>query len=187
MNQERHVLKRAEISKMLSSIAGILLAGAFTFVLFALEKSDPSWGFWMVLIVAAASVVLSIVLSGAAIDSDSRLAYNLQALLLGGGFLGFAVLVPLSIPDKREDPGQVIASLLADSLGDSQMQRIAALEVRLSELEMNQQAMKNVSLMACDNENASPTKRVGRPAAARRCTCRKAPDAQAASSEASRM
>lgn len=157
MNGERHALKRAEISKMLSSIAGILLAGAFTFAFFAIEKSSPSWGFWIVLVGASASVVGSIIASGAAIDSDSNGTYVVQSLLLGLGFLGFAVLVPMSVPDKQEDPNRLIEALVT-SLGDSQSRRISALEARLAAIEARLHAAEARAIDQCGKENSSGEK-----------------------------
>lgn len=156
---DQNRLMQAEISKMLSSIAGILLAGGFTFVFFVLEKSDPSSWFWILLSLATAAVVLSIVASGKGMDVSSKKWYRGQALLLGLGLLGFASLLPFSVPSKRSDP---LLPLMEKSLAHQlsvETALLKTLESRIASLEKQALLEKNSAAAiskGCKRTPASP-------------------------------
>ena len=135
MSMEQRAAKRAEISKMLSSIAGVLIAGALTLTIFAVEKSNPGIYFWILLAISILCVTGSVVMSAAAIDEDSAGKYNMQSILLGIGLLGFISLVPFSLPDEREKSLPPVSLVMHNFATELHAKKISELEARIEKLE----------------------------------------------------
>lgn len=124
---------RAEISKMLASTAGILLAGTFTFSLFAIEKSEPTVWFWIALSLCVIFIVASIFACGMGMDSDSGPWYNRQAIFLAVGLLSFVALLPLSISAMAKDADAAAAVEQARQLAEYEA-RVDMLDARITSL-----------------------------------------------------
>lgn len=82
---------RLQNTGMLNNVAGILLAGLFSYLVFVLDKRSPGGIFWLLIIVGAAALVVSFIFSGRGIEKigTEHGYFNGQAIavLLGFGLM----------------------------------------------------------------------------------------------------
>ena len=131
-----------EISKMLTSIAGVILAGTLTFSLFALEKTEPTLIFWLVFGIGVSCIVSSIVCSGKGISRSSGNMYQWQAIFLFIGFAFFMCLLPLSWWSHKGAASAVSEDASPSSQLAALSQRWDEFDQRLSRLEAQMESQK---------------------------------------------
>lgn len=158
---------RAEISKMLSGIAGILLAGAFTFSVFAIEKTEPTKIFWIFLLISLLLIIVSVFASGFGMDVDLRSSaeasnwYQVQALALLLGIIFLAASLIFTSPAEQAPPPRDARVDLLQTLLAQNNEKLKSTEARITNLETE---LKRHQLPAHDKNNSADSTPCRRPA-----------------------
>lgn len=104
---------RQTMSQVLFALAGVILGGLFTGVVFVLDKRSPGGGFWVLLSASTISLVASFIFGGRGVEriKIDNPYFNLQACAVLLGFICLGLCVPLLGPDKQDAQSQVIAQM----------------------------------------------------------------------------
>lgn len=107
---------RLQNTGMLNNVAGILLAGLFSYLVFVLDNREPGGVFWAFIVVGATLLVFSFIMSGRGIEKigAAHSYFNNQALAVLSGFILLAASLAFIGPKTTEPSATQLDALVKD-------------------------------------------------------------------------
>lgn len=156
---------RLQNTGMLNNVAGVLLAGMFSYLVFVLDKREPGGVFWLLVVAGAVLLVASFMFSGwgiEKIDDDTHSHFNRQAWAVLLGFVLLAASLIFLGPQAAEKSAAQFDALVSEV--DKLQAQVAALE-KTVEVERRRQDADIAAIGRMQGEIAELQKR---------CPCRTA-------------
>ena len=107
---------RLQNTGMLNNVAGVLLAGLFSYLVFVLDKREPGGVFWALVVGGAALLVVSFIMSGRGIEKIGAVHnyFNNQAMAVLIGFILLAASLLFLGPQTAEKSAAQVDTLIKD-------------------------------------------------------------------------
>jgi hypothetical protein len=107
---------RLQNTGMLNNVAGVLLAGLFSYLVFVLDKRAPGPVFWALIVGGATLLVISFIMSGRGIEKigAAHNYFNNQALAVLAGFILLAASLLFLGPQTNEKSAAQLDTVTKD-------------------------------------------------------------------------